>query len=96
MKEETVQETQNVSPEELLAAYNELRENYDALVAQRNTYGEMLNRLQFALKVVENSKLFPKAYLNGIIADIMKLLPVDGIDIEKELKKMNKKAEKAE
>lgn len=84
--EAPVENTGKPTYEELEAAFNEL--------AARSNKNDVITRLQFDFIALEHTKELPKNYVNAVIRDVMTLLPMDGVDIEEEVKKLNKKASK--
>ena len=73
--------------------YEELEAAYTDLLARTNK-NDVITRLQFDFIALEHTKELPKNYVNAVVRDVMTLLPMEGVDIEAEVKKLNKKASK--
>jgi len=78
---------------DLKTAYEQLSAAYNKLLNEANN-NTAATRLQFDFAVLENFAMFPKSYVEAVVKDIMKVLPMEGIDVEKELAKPKKKPAK--
>lgn len=89
------EETKKLSYEEL--------EKYASMAAQRNVelenalrdkqMGEVVARLNFLFKVVENAKAFPKEYVAKCVEDIQRVLVVDKPEEDKKPEEEARNAE---
>ena len=62
--------------------YEELEKRFNELKSAQIGFNSVVTRLQFDFLVLENHTLFPDDYKSLVVKDIMKLLPMDGYEVE--------------
>lgn len=84
-----VQEPQ-MQPQPVQPSYEELARMYNEM-QQNKAFEEARTRLAFCIEIMKLKKEFPAKYMEGIMKEIMTILPVDGVDPEKVMARRSKK-----